>query len=164
MAYRHDTATCQVFDGAEWQPIGGAATDGASLWGVNAAADDTNRLVVAAPASLFTHDGGDHRLAINKAGNGDTAALLFQTAWSGRAEIGLAGSDDLALRVSEDGSAWRSGVIIGGDGRASLPFPSPTIWSSTVISPSTSGAFLAAALPQALSGRIVGRRALRGPA
>ena len=122
MVYRHDTASCQVFDGADWQPIGGAATDGASLWGVNATADATHRLVVAAPASLFTHEGGDHRLAINKAAGADTAALLFQTDWSGRAEIGLAGSDDLALRVSEDGSLWRSGVIVAGDGGVSLPF------------------------------------------
>ncbi|TDL81129.1 hypothetical protein E2L08_07265 [Palleronia sediminis] len=80
--------------------------------GVNAAADDHTRLVVAANASALSHDGGDHRLTINKAGPGDTASLCLQSDWSGRAEIGLAGSDALSVKVSPDGTAWTEALRI----------------------------------------------------
>jgi len=74
--------------------------------GLNATADTTNRLATAAPATLFTHEGAGHQLKINKATAGDTASALFQTAWSGRAELGLAGNDDFSVKVSADGAAW----------------------------------------------------------
>lgn len=37
---------------------------------------------------------------------------MFQTGWSGRAEIGTAGSDDLALKVSADGSLWHTALSV----------------------------------------------------
>jgi len=49
---------------------------------------------------------------VNKATPGDTASLLLQSGWSGRAEIGLAGSDDLAVKVSADGSLFRTGLSV----------------------------------------------------
>ena len=90
--------------------------------GVNADHDAENRLAVAAPAALFTHDGADHRLKINKAAGADTASIVFQTAWSGRAEMGLAGEDDFSFKVSADGAAWATGLrIAAADGRVTLP-------------------------------------------
>jgi hypothetical protein len=62
--------------------------------GVNAAADSTNRLAVSSVASLFNHAGAGHQMKINKNAAADTASILFQTGFSGRAEMGTAGSDD----------------------------------------------------------------------
>lgn len=55
--------------------------------GINTTADSTNRLAVSSDATLLTHDGtgGGHQLKVNKAGGSDTASLLFQTGYSGRA-------------------------------------------------------------------------------
>ncbi len=82
---------------------------GAGIGG--AAADATNRLSVAAPASLFSHAGNSHELAIAKAAAGDNAALAFRTGASGRAIAGLLGTDDWRLRVSADGTTFRDAMI-----------------------------------------------------
>lgn len=83
--------------------------------GINATADAVNRLTSAAPATLLTHEGHGHRLKINKAGPGDTASLLFQSNWAGRAEIGLAGDDDFSIKVSADGSNWTNALAFDAD-------------------------------------------------
>ena len=115
-----DESLLLVWDGAAWVPAG--VTDPAPQLGVNTSADATNRLAVASPASLFTHDSGGHQLKINKATSGDSGSLLFQTAWSGRAEMGLAGDDDFHIKVSPDGSAWHEAIIIDrASGRVHLP-------------------------------------------
>lgn len=117
----HDASTgaLLVHDGEGFAALAGAGPgagggSGESLerLGINAPADDPNRLAVASDASLFTHEGGDHRLAINKAGPGDTASLVLQQGYSGRAEIGLAGNDRLAFKVSPDGAAWREAIAV----------------------------------------------------
>ncbi|MEO4000989.1 DUF2793 domain-containing protein [Mesorhizobium sp. CAU 1732] len=72
--------------------------------GVNATPDAVNKLAVASPASLFTHDGGDHQLTVNKADAPARATLVFQSGYEGRAEIGLVGDDDLVFKVSADGA------------------------------------------------------------
>lgn len=92
------------FDGTSWQAGAGALE--ADTLGLNGAADATNRLTSAAPATLLTHAGAGHQLKINKAAAGETASLLFQSNWSGRAEMGTAGSDDFAIKLSADGGAW----------------------------------------------------------
>jgi hypothetical protein len=101
------SAEIRVWTGAEWQPVSGAVDfDNLDGVGVNTSSDATNRLAVSAPATLLTHEGAGHQLKINKAATGDTAALLFQTNWSGRAEIGLAGEDAFSIKLSADGTAW----------------------------------------------------------
>jgi hypothetical protein len=80
--------------------------------GVNATADAINRLSVNADATLFNHDGAGHQVKLNKATSGDTASLLYQSGFSGRAEIGLAGSEDLSIKVSPDGSLFQEALII----------------------------------------------------
>lgn len=90
--------------------------------GINATADATNRLAVASPASLFNNAGAGHQIKVNKAASGDTASLLFQTGWSGRAEMGLAGSDAFRIKVSADGSAFKDALVADpATGRVAFP-------------------------------------------
>jgi hypothetical protein len=49
---------------------------------------------------------GDLRWKMNKEAAGNTLSMLFQTAFSSRAEIGLTGDDDLRVKVSADGTTW----------------------------------------------------------
>jgi hypothetical protein len=65
---------------------------------------------VRSPGTLFDHEGGSHRLAVNKAASSETASILFQEAYSGRAEIGLAGDGGFALKTSADGAAWHDAL------------------------------------------------------
>lgn len=81
--------------------------------GVNTAPDGFNKLSVAAQASLLTHAGtGGHQLKLNKALAADTASLLFQTGFSGRAEMGTTGSDDFAVKVSANGTAFTDALRV----------------------------------------------------
>lgn len=89
--------------------------------GVNATADASNRLAVSSPASLFNNAGNGHQIKVNKAASGDTASLLFQTGWSGRAEMGLAGNDEFSVKVSPDGASWATGFAIAPGGIVRLP-------------------------------------------
>lgn len=97
-----------VHTGTGWQDLSTTLT----RLGVNATVPAPNRFAVAGEASLLTHEGAGHRLAINKAGQGDSASVVFQTGFSGRAEFGLAGSDDLTLKTSADGTEWREGLVL----------------------------------------------------
>ncbi|MFD2237989.1 DUF2793 domain-containing protein [Aureimonas populi] len=105
-----DEATLHVHDGQGFRPVAGTAGQEVAQWGVGAAPDAVNRLSVASPASLFSHAGGDHRMVVNKAAPADTASLVFQTGFSGRAEFGLAGEDAFSVKVSPDGAAWREAL------------------------------------------------------
>lgn len=108
-----------VFSGTHWIAL---ASTGSGLLqlGVNSSADPTNRLSVAGPASLFTHEGAGHQLKINKAATGQTASLLFQSNWSGRAEMGLMGDNAWRIKVSADGSAWTNALTLSADGSATF--------------------------------------------
>ncbi len=94
-----------VFDGTGWATFPTSLSNIDGL-GIMTSYDSINRLAVASEASLLTHAGAGHQLKINKAAVGDTNSLLFQTNWSGRAEMGLAGSDAFSIKVSPDGGAW----------------------------------------------------------
>lgn len=112
VAWDRATAEQIVFDGTSWGPA--AASLGAiTELGINAAADAVNRLSVKSDATLLSHDAsGGHQLKLNKATVADTGSLLFQTGWSGRAEIGLAGEDNLSFKVSPDGSTFHTGLTV----------------------------------------------------
>ena len=58
---------------------------------------------------------GDLRFTFNKDGATDVLSLLFQSGYDGRAELGLIGDDDLTLKVSPDGTAWREALRIDKD-------------------------------------------------
>lgn len=120
-AWRADTAALAVHDGSDWVDPPLPATGTMQQLGIATSADATNRLAVSAPATLLTHAGAGHQLKLNKAATGDTATLLFQNDWSGRAEIGLAGEDALSFKVSPDGGSWRTALTVSGGGRVHLP-------------------------------------------
>ncbi|MGV9008497.1 DUF2793 domain-containing protein [Brevundimonas sp.] len=98
----------------DWVSLGSrlGALQGLSLLGVNTTADATNpfaaRLNKALWTALESEAGGDGdlRLTFNKQTPGDVLSLLFQSGFSGRAELGLIGGDDLTLKVSADGTTW----------------------------------------------------------
>ncbi|MCO5732071.1 DUF2793 domain-containing protein [Rhizobium sp. SSA_523] len=121
LAWFKDASAVKVFTGKGWERPALPDVLTPSRLGIGTAADATNRLAIAAPATLLTHDGAGHQLKINKAGPRDTASLLFQSNWSGRAEMGLAGDDAFAVKVSGDGGAWATGLQIDGKGRVTTP-------------------------------------------
>lgn len=103
--------------------------DGDAIWaasvpkiGINAPADDTNKLTVKSDVVLLSHDDvtpgtGDSCLVINKADTGDSASVLLANDESGRAEIGLTGDDKLHLKMSADGAAWTEAMVVDGTGK-----------------------------------------------
>lgn len=112
-----DESMLAAWDGAAWLAAGGGDVNPAPLVGVNATADDTNRLSVKSDAVLFSHDdvtpgSGDMRNIMNKAAAANTASFLFQTNWSGRAEVGTTGDDNLSFKVSPDGTAWYVALLL----------------------------------------------------
>lgn len=98
-----------------WVPLGERldVIQNLTRFGIGTAADAVNpfaaRLNKALWTALASGDGGDGdlRLTFNKEGPTDVLSLLFQSAWEGRAELGLVGDDDLRLKVSADGSIWQ---------------------------------------------------------
>ncbi|MHC1549783.1 DUF2793 domain-containing protein [Phyllobacterium sp. K27] len=81
-------------------------TNPVSRLGVETTADDTNRLSIKSPASLFNHAGAGHQLKINKADDSQAASLLFQSNYQGRAEMGTMWGRDFRIKTSADGSKW----------------------------------------------------------
>jgi hypothetical protein len=116
-----DTGKMRVLSDGTWQDIPLPATGAFHQLGINASADTQNRLTVASPASLFTNAGGGHQIKVNKATPTDTASLLFQSGWSGRAEMGLAGNDSFSIKTSANGSDWKTALSISGTGQVSMP-------------------------------------------
>jgi hypothetical protein len=82
--------------------------------GVNTTADATNRLAVNSGALLFNHVGNGVQVKVNKNLPTDTASFLFQTGFSGRAEIGTTGDNDFHFKVSGDGSTFSESFVITG--------------------------------------------------
>jgi hypothetical protein len=121
IAWFVDASRQKIWNDASWQNLTAASEESFSLLGVNASADSTNRLSVSSPASLFNNEGHGHQMKLNKATAGDTGSLLFQTNWSGRAEMGLAGTDNFEIKVSADGSTWKSALQALGNGAVLFP-------------------------------------------
>lgn len=122
LAWVADEAVLVAWNGEAWVIAGGSGggsgvDDIVDMLGINDEADETNRLVVASAASLFNHVGAGHQHKINKAAAGDTASVLFQTNYSGRAEVGTASDDKLHLKMSADGAAWTEAMVVDGTGK-----------------------------------------------
>ena len=104
-----------VFDGASW--VGSSTPtqlQNLTLLGVNATADATNKLAVSSSSVLFNHAGAGIQFKVNKNAAANTASLLFQDNFSGRAELGLTGDDNLHFKVSADGSTFFESLIVTG--------------------------------------------------
>ncbi|MBO9453334.1 DUF2793 domain-containing protein [Tropicibacter sp. R16_0] len=104
-AFDRSSGRAFVHDGTDWKS---ELSDLNNLdeVGIGSSADATNRLAVASTASLFSHAGAGHQVKINKATAGDTASVLFQSNWTGHAEMGLAGDTAFAIKTSADGTTW----------------------------------------------------------
>ncbi|ERI13653.1 hypothetical protein O206_23840 [Ochrobactrum sp. EGD-AQ16] len=90
-AYIEAEAQLLVFDGTSWNPTSGSVPDtlSVSMLGIQATADTVNRFAVSSAASL-----------------------LFQTSWTGYAEMGLNGSSDFSIKVSDDLGLWRQAIYV----------------------------------------------------
>lgn len=126
-AYVETESRFVYFNGSQWV---GEAPVTADFLGINAEADAVNRLTVKSDAVLFSNDdqtpgNGDMRHVINKNGAANTASIVLQSGFSGRAEIGLAGDDDLSVKVSGDGASWRNAITIKPDGKIGLNTAAP---------------------------------------
>jgi len=136
IAYAADENALLLYDGGTWVGVASALDfDSLSKLGINTTADATNKLAVKSSALLFDNVGSGVQAKLNKNAAGDTASLLYQTGYSGRAEFGLCGDDNFHIKVSPDGSAWSDALVIDGtsgaatfaaaikasDGSASLP-------------------------------------------
>lgn len=115
-----------VWTGAAWDDLLGAILTGAGglqnlqRLGLGTTADAANPFAAKLNAALFAArtvaEGGtgDLRLVLGKEATAGVAALQFRTNWVGRAEIGLVGADDLALRNSADGTTFVDRLKIAG--------------------------------------------------
>jgi len=104
-----------VFGANGWQALatGGAGGGVSGELGLNAQASAATRLAVGSDNSLFTHDaGGSHRLAINRADTASTSSLIWQTGYQADAELGLAGPDDMALKVRSSVGHWSNALTV----------------------------------------------------
>jgi hypothetical protein len=130
LAYVVDEAAALVWNGASWialgQVIGGI--DQLAALGIGTASDGVNRLALRAQGALMTArrisagGTGDMRLTLEKEAAARTGSLLFQTNYSGRAEMGLMGDDGLRVKVSADGAVWRDAMTVSqSTGQVSFP-------------------------------------------
>tara|TARA_R110002073_G_scaffold54781_1_gene140883 strand:- start:9687 stop:11189 length:1503 start_codon:yes stop_codon:yes gene_type:complete len=107
-----------VFDGTQWiiveTPV--STLQNLDRLGVGTTADETNPFSAKLNSVLWTALGmgeggtGDLRYVMNKESESDILSILLQSGWSGRAEIGLVGDNDLLVKVSDDGSTWREAL------------------------------------------------------
>lgn len=116
-AWVEDEKKLVIFDGSSWI---GALPDEVAWLGINTEPDGVNRLAVKSDAVLLSHDDvtpgdGSLRFKLNKNESGDTATVLFQTGFSGRAEMGTAGDDNLMFKVSPDGTTWHGALSLNKD-------------------------------------------------
>jgi hypothetical protein len=128
-----DEATLVVWSGGAWgEYFSTVAIQNLSMLGVGTTADTTNRVSAKLNNALWTAktvaEGGDGNLRykMSKESAAKTLSLLLQDNYSGRAEIGLTGDDDLHLKVSPDGTTWYEGIKIAA-ATGAVTFPNTTI-------------------------------------
>jgi hypothetical protein len=99
-----DESLTYYYNGTNWTAT--VSNLSVALLGVNTNADATNKLASRAAATLLFNDAGSHNLKLSKSSAGNTASVIFQNAFSGRAEFGLIGSDNFKLKTSPDGTTF----------------------------------------------------------
>lgn len=149
-AYVEDEAQLLVFDGAVWNGVSSIPESlTLSMLGVQATADAVNRLAISSDSSLFNNAGAGHQIKVNKQALADTASLLYQTNWTGFAEMGLNGSNDFSVKVSDDAGQWREAVKVDhSTGNVAIG----AVWPQTrlqVDGPIRPASYTVAALPSA---------------
>ncbi|UGY10996.1 DUF2793 domain-containing protein [Phyllobacterium pellucidum] len=116
------TANFLVFTNGAWKAAASGGTNPVNAVGIQTVADDTNRLAVKSPASLFDHAGTSHQIKINKSDDNQAASLLFQSNYQGRAEMSTIWGRDFRIKTSADGSSWRD-VMIADNATGVVRFP-----------------------------------------
>ncbi|HHI70053.1 MAG TPA: DUF2793 domain-containing protein [Rhodobacteraceae bacterium] len=112
-AWIADIGEQRVYDGTSWALTTAPANfQNLEYVGISTTADTINRLAVSSEATLLSHASAGHQLKINKAADTDTASLLFQTNWAGRAEMGTVADDNFTIKVSNDGNNFREAISI----------------------------------------------------
>lgn len=117
LCWNKDESVLLVFSNNTWNIHGllPDELDNIQAIGINTQANSTNRLTVAADSTLFTHQGSDHRLVLNKQNLSNTASVIFQNNYSARAELGLTGDDNFNIKISNDGSTFTNALSINKD-------------------------------------------------
>lgn len=117
----NDKDKLYCYNGTNWQEITSSDSSttskinelqNLSLCGINATANNENKLSVKSDYVLFDNNGNNSKIKVNKAIETDTASHLFQNNYSGRAEFGLIGDDNFTLKVSSDGEIWNNAFIV----------------------------------------------------
>ncbi|MFC4625070.1 DUF2793 domain-containing protein [Daeguia caeni] len=114
LAYVEDEAKLRLFDGTNWNDTAYTlpSTLTPDMLGVNTTPDSVNRFALSAAASLFNHAGSGHQIKVNKQTASATTSFLYQTNWVGFAEMGLNGSNDFSIKVSDNSGTWREAIKI----------------------------------------------------
>ena len=123
-----DESALIIYAGGAWVDYASVlALQNVPLIGVNTTADATNKLAAKSAAVLFDNVGNGVQAKLNKHAATDTASILYQTNYSGRAELGLTGDDDFHVKVSPDGASWHESITIdSATGRVGVNNPSPS--------------------------------------
>jgi|GEM_PF-2538346 len=130
-AWSVEASKLLVFQAGDWTALSGnSSADNASgsggtspspstlpTLGINTLAETSNRLSVKSDSVLLSHDDqtpgtGDMRLAINRAATSKTASVLFQNAFTTRAEIGLFANNELIFKTSPNGTNFKDSLTI----------------------------------------------------
>ena len=123
MAWLENEDSFVVWSGFAWVPVIEHVSEVEfGHLGINTTPDPSNRLAVRSQNILFGDDGAGIQVKINKSNTTDIGSLLFQTASSGRVELGMLGSDNLSIKTSNDGNIWQESLSIStSTGEVSFP-------------------------------------------
>ena len=118
--YDVEAEQLKVYQNDSWKPLLSTSLSHQNVthFGLATAADNDKPFSVRLNSALFSarspadQGSGNLRLFLNKSDRQNTSSLVFQTKWSGRAELGLAGDDRLSIRLSSDGSVWRQALTL----------------------------------------------------
>ncbi len=117
-----------IFNGTAWvQPPPPTTLANLTGLGVNATPDATNKLSINSAAALFNNVGNGIQIKLNKNAPGDTASFLYQTGFSGRAELGTTGDDGFHFKVSADGTSWKEALVMDQATGLARVFADPTV-------------------------------------
>jgi len=141
IAFVVDELQLYHFNGTAWAAGVVAITNlqNLTLLGIGTAADATNPFstklnnVLHLGKTVAEGGTGNIQVKISKESAAKTASHLFQTNFSGRAELGLTGDDNLHLKVSADGAAWVEALVFAAATGAAT-FGAPTVTAAAAAS------------------------------
>jgi hypothetical protein len=123
-----DESRHRVNTSSGWRPLTEAMGTLPKLSVGAATASEQTPLAVGGAQTLLTHSGTSHRVSVNKKADADTASITFQTDYTGMAEIGATGSNDLSLKTSPSAGQWLDRMVIKRQsGNVGIGTSSPTM-------------------------------------